>query len=226
MTFTDNGIPKTAWRMSEDNGENFEALRIAGAIGASDEPGFDTGAADDFAYLATNNIILETDDNDPAASKTGSTSTGTYAKSMWAYGKNTEADMVFATAAADTSTETMYRIETDIPTAITPNDGSFDGIVTSRNAIAMSRVSDDDIWTLQTFNTTVKLAYTDDRGDTWTIDDIGLTSGAKYIRVKNTNTEQVYIMDTAILKYSEDGGDNFKTDRVAPTVFGIGFEVR
>lgn len=227
LTLTDSGNAQTACRLSDDYGDTLGNLLAMGTTfsGGDDDPGYDSGAADDFAYCAADAIIRESDDQAAPADKTDSDSAATFTKAIWAYGKNAQADIVFATDAAFGGI-TMAKIVNDVASDITPDDGVDDGLIISRNALCMSRVSDVHIWCICTYNVTVKFAYTIDGGTGWTVSALVLTTGAIYIRVKNTDTKQVYIMDSNVIKYSEDGGANFLTDRTAPGIAGLGFEVR
>ena len=157
--------------------------------------------------------------------KTDSDSAGTFAKAIWAYGKNAERDIIFATDAAFGGI-TMVKIVDDVASDITPNDGSFDGLVVGRNSIAMSRISDLDIWALMEFNSVPKLAISDDGGISWGFSAESFTSGAQHMRVKDTNVDQLYIADSTVIKYSNTGGVGFQDDRIAPSAFILGVEVR
>lgn len=225
MNFTVTPINRPSLRLSTDGGDNFGSLKGAAIdVTSPGEPGYATGADDDYAYLGTDDIITDILDDTTVTTKTDSDSTGTFAKAIWAYGKNTERDIIFATDAAFGG-QTMAIIEDDVASDITPNDGTYDGYIVGRNALCMSRVSDRHMWGIFTFDTDTNLAYTNNSGDTWTKSAIVLSSDATYIRVKSTNTRQVYLNDTGVIKYSPDGGVTVRNKSI-PSATILGLEVR
>jgi hypothetical protein len=76
------------------------------------------------------------------------------------------------------------------------------------------------------FGGTPKIAYTDDKGATaWTVSSESITPAATYIRVKETNTSQVYLIDSTVIKYSGDGGTSW-ADKTTPSANITLVEVR
>jgi hypothetical protein len=227
MTFSDSGTVQTAFRRSTDYGANFANIKVSGAdLTLPATPGYDTGAEDTTVLMAADDVVRGTDDfGENFGGKAGSTTTGTYAKAIKAYGTNANVDTIVATAALFDTTKTVISIENGSQVDITVDDGVNEGIVVSRNALAMSRVSDDDIWGVFNFGGTPKIAYTDDKGSSWTVSAESITPAATYIRTKDTNVSQVYLIDSTVIKYSGNGGAAW-VDKTTPSANITLVEVR
>ncbi|MHC4646751.1 MAG: hypothetical protein ACYTBJ_14730 [Planctomycetota bacterium] len=224
----DSGKDMTAFRRSENSGSLWGSLKTSGeVVSASATPGFDTGKVDTSAYLPADDVLRGTDDFGVSfGNKAGSSTTGTYAKSVWSYGKTATVDTLIGTAALFDTTKTLISTVNGSQVDITPDDGIDEGIVLNKDALCMSRVSDTHIWGVFDFGGTPKLAYTDDFAATsWTISGESLLPSATYIRVKETNTNQVYLINSTVIKYSSEGGANFRDKSTLSTNIK-GVEVR
>jgi hypothetical protein len=228
LWLTDSGKDMAAFRRSDSSGGAFFSLKTTGLeITTPANPGFDTGAIDTTVLLGADDAVRGTDDfGTTFGSKAGSTTTGTYAKAIKAYGTTANVDTIVAAAALFDTTKTVTSIENGSAVDITPDDGVDEGIILNRDALTMSRISTDDIWGVFDFNGTPKLAYTDDRGATaWTISGESLTAASTYIRVKESNVNQIYLIASTVIKYSSDGAVNFR-DKTTPSSNIKGVEVR
>jgi hypothetical protein len=86
----DSGNVQTAFRRTANYGTDFFSLKTSGVdLTTPATPGYDTGAEDTTVLMAADDVVRGTDDfGITFGGKAGSTTTGTYAKAIKAYGTN------------------------------------------------------------------------------------------------------------------------------------------
>lgn len=189
----------TALRYSMDSGQSFgAAIEVDGDNAING--GFDTRAIGNVAYAASSAALHSS----PAGGALVDEETGlaSFPLAIWSYGLSTN-KYIYGTAGL-IGADSVWNYSGS-KTAITPDDGTFNGTVASQNSLTMSRTSEQHMWLLGNFGGVIKLAYTTDAGTGWAF-NTALSSAANYVRVKQNNTDQVYIADNSVIRYSEDGG--------------------
>lgn len=195
-------------RYSTDSGASFAAV-----VAVGDDPSGDGGMS---ANLAGSQVIAAQDGKARVASaggafSDGATTTGSYPISLWGYG----ASGYLMASAAGVGGETLW----NGGSAITPNDGSNDGIALGNDAVCTPiEGSLANIFMAGQFGGSKKLARSVNAGAAWAFTTLGSSTNG-YVRAKNAN--QVYLANGSSIAYSENGGANFtnKPSPVASTAF-------
>jgi len=206
---------------STNNGVSFHAdsPRYAGATNAGNT-GVDTQGAGGLIFAGVEDQIQNALDEGAYSAVTNGVVTGSSALCIRYHGIN-QSRFIFGSAAA-VGGESLWRVRTSGQEAITPNDGSNDGIVVSVNSIDVAPQDHSRIFVLADFGGTPKLAISIDDGDNWTF-QTGVTASANYIRAKQTGL--LYIADGANIKVSLDVGTTLLT-RTSPSAALLGIEVK
>jgi hypothetical protein len=209
----DSGIGTT---FSVNLGATFAAGVVAG-VDPGGVAGFASQPGGSNVYVGVSGKVVQAASGGSYSDTTGGTTTGTYPIAIAPYGSN-----FYLASAAAISGETLWRVVGGSPTAITPNDGSNDGLVIGPGALCISPTDNQCIFAICNFGGTLKLARSTNGGASWSI-TTGLASGASWVRAKNNN--QVYIANGNSILYSEDGGATLIT-KAAPGTSLLGIEVR
>lgn len=137
---------------------------------------------------------------------------GTYPLAIAAY----SALAYYVATAAAVAGETMWDVISGVSSAITPNDGANDGLPVSPRSIGITPNDSNLISIVFNFGGTLKVAYSNDGGATWSMATTAVSANA--LAIDRNGTSQVYVNSgsNAIL-YSDDGGDNFVTKLVPGT---------
>jgi hypothetical protein len=202
-----------AVRYSSNNGATFADPVTVSASSVSDA-GFDIDRGGSLVFAGVIGKVRVSTSDTTFGDATGGDTSGSYARAILASGG---ADFYMASATA-ISGETLWTVEGGVKNAITPNDGSNDGLVVGGNGLA---AGDDSLFMLGTFGGSVKLARSTNGGTAWDF-TTGLDAAAKAVRAKNA--DQVYVANNGSIAYSEDGGETF-IQKVAPLVIAF-LEVR
>lgn len=205
---------------STNNGASFAEKVEAGETPGVSSAGFDTVKVGSTVLAGTDEKVTQASSGGAYSDATGGDTTGSYARAIWAYATS-GVNFLMASAAA-VSSETLWRVVGGSKSAITPNDGSNDGIVVGPFGLCMPVGSSTVIFMLGNFGGTIKLARSTNLGTSWSI-TTGVAAGALAVRAKNAN--QVYIANGNSILYSEDGGATLLT-KGAPGTSLLGIEVK
>jgi hypothetical protein len=216
-----NGNISTSY--STDGGATFASAVSAGATPSGDG-GIDTQRIGNLVFAGIDAKIRQATDGGTYSDTTNGATTGTFAKLIRTYGQ-LGTKLIFGTASA-ISGDTLWKIDGGL-TAITPNDGSTDGLVVSDNCLDMWITSDSVIVGVFNFGGTYKLARSSDGGNSWSFVTTNIDSGSRYLRVRQSDTQrkQVYILNTDDTLYSSDGGATTQV-KTAPSSSLTGIEVK
>ena len=204
---------------SDDNGATFDASVFVGDTPGGDG-GFSARISADTVLAAADEKVTIADAGGAYGDATGGGTPGSYPLCIWSYGE-TGANFLLASAAA-VSGETLWKVESGVATAITPNDGSNDGLAVSPGCVCTAPENDGVIFAVLLFGSTRKLARSTNGGTSWSF-TTGLSSAANWVRAENAN--QVYIADGQTLWYSENSGATL-VGKVAPGASLLFVEVR
>ena len=187
-----------------------------------------TASASTIIYAAINDSIETALNGGAYAPEDDGDTTGTYALCIAGF-QGTNDPYLFGTAAA-LGGETLFIVNAETRTAITPNDGANDGVVVGPNALAMAARNDQRIFGLFDFGGTVKLAYSADQGVIWQF-NTQVTANAHYIRAKLVNGQyNVYICDSSSLWWGmwDGSGDTTLTlhEKGSPSTDLRGIEIK
>lgn len=208
---------------STDHGASFASPVDAGTP-PSGLGGIDTQRIGNLVFVGTNAKIRQATDGGAFSDTTGGATTGTYARLIRTYGTS-GTKLVFGTN-APISGDTLWKIDGGV-TAITPNDGSHNGLVVSNNCLDMWVTSDSQIIGVFNFGGTYKLARSSNGGTSWSFVTTNINSGSRYLRVRQSDTlrKQVYLLNADDCLYSNDGGVTTQI-KEAPSALLTGIEVK
>jgi hypothetical protein len=128
---------------------------------------------------------------------------------------------------ASVSGESVWKVVSGTPTAITPNDGVSDGLAVSPNCIAMADGIETHIVAVLSFGGVRKLAYSANGGSSWSF-NTQVSNSASYIRMIRVGTLYYIAVcdgDTLWWGYWSGTGTLTLYAKTAPLPLG-GFEFR
>jgi hypothetical protein len=210
-------------RYSDDAGVSFDPVVGAGTAPSGDG-GMDVQRIGGTVFVGLDGLIRQATNGGAYSNTTNGTTTGTFAKMIRTYGQS-GTKLVFGTA-TPISGDTLWKIDGGL-TAITPNDGSADGLVPSHNCFDMWITSDTTMIGVFNFGGTYKLARSTNGGASWSFVSSLIDSGSLACRVRQSDTQrkQVYLFNSSDCLYSDDGGATLKI-KTAPAASLIGIEVK
>jgi hypothetical protein len=198
-----------ATAFSDDFADSFETSIYVGELSGNADADIKYTSAATTIFVPIDDSIEEATNGGAYSSEADGDTTGSYASSIKGF-TGTGNAYVYGTAAA-VGGETLWIVDDGAKTAITPNDGSNDGVVVGPFAIGMHITKDQHIFVLADFGGTVKLAYSADQGATWQF-NTQISNDADYIFVKLiTGYLNVYICDGSSLWWGQWDGDDSNT---------------
>lgn len=219
-----SGTSGATTRYTNDNGSTFGSGQVIGTA-ASGIAGMDAVLVGTRFYASQDGKVRQADSGGAYSDATGGTTTGTYPLCIVAYG--TSSDKYILASVASVSGESVWRVVSGTPTAITPNDGTNDGIAVSPNCIAMADGIETHIVGIFSFGGTRKIAYSTDTGATWAF-NTQVSNSANYIRMIRIGTlYYIAICDGSTLWWGTWSGSGTLAlySKTAPQSLG-GFEFR
>jgi len=147
--------------------------------------GFDTQVVGNVVLASASAKIQQANSGGAYSDSSGSTTTGTYARCIVAYG--TSGTQFIMATPVSVSGESVWKVAGGSPTAITPNDGVSDGLAVSPNCIAMADGIETHITAILSFGGTRKLAYSVNGGATWSF-NTQVSNNTHYIRMIRIGT--------------------------------------
>jgi len=211
-------------RRSTDSGAVFAFPEEVGTNPSSDA-GFDAVVIGSRVFAAQAGRVRQSDGGGAYSDATGGTTTGTYPICMVAYGVTNSRYIV--TTPVGVSGESVWKVVSGTPTAITPNDGVSDGLGVTPNCVAMADGIETHIVGIFSFGGIRKIAYSSDGGSTWAF-NTQITNTANYIRMIRVGTLfYIAVCDGTTLWWGYWAGTGTLTlyAKVSPLSLG-GFEFR
>jgi hypothetical protein len=178
-------VENSAIRRSTNGGQAFGAEIIAGdSISGAPFGGFDSYSFDDTVFAATQDKIVESTNGGAFTDVTGGDTASRYAKAIKIVGRSSK-DFIFGTN-IPLSGDALWDVVGGVATGITPNDGSFDGLVVGANCLESQPRNASVYFALMQFAGTTKLAYSTNSGSTWSF-NTQIGNDAIHIAVINAN---------------------------------------